>query len=324
MRVVVCHSSHERCGVRQYGAQLDRSLQSLTEVSAFHFGDLPALTRALRPGDVVLIHYEPGLIQGDLKSTLKTIRSNGCKIAFCCHWFGDRTVAEYGALVDRFILHRSYPTSSDKAVEIALGCPVYEPPNRDVLRNQFGFNGKIAVTTVGFLTAWKKLPDVAQTLARIIDLPNAVIRVQAPHPFSPGSGSQGEERRFRQVVANHRGRVVFSTDFLPENDLLNLVHASDLGFVFHGIHTGSVSAATKQFVSARTPVVVTDSSHAADIEQGVLRVPGFNIDHFCREIVRLLRDEGARTKMRADIAAEYERINMGAVAKRYVEELGRL
>lgn len=324
MRVVVCHSSHERCGVRQYGAQLDRSLQSLTEVAAFHFGDLPALTRALRPGDVVLFHYEPGLLQGDLKSTLKTIRSNGYKIAFCCHWFGERTVVEYGAFVDRFILHRSYPTSSDKAVEIALGCPVYEPPNRESLRKQFGFDGKLVVTTVGFLTSWKKLPDVASTLARMIDQPNVVVRVQAPHPFSTGSNSQGEERKFRQVVANFRHRVQFSTDFLPENDLLNLVHASDLGFVFHGIHTGSVSAATKQFVSARTPVVVTDSSHAADIDRGVSRVPGFNIDHFCREVVRLIRDEDARTKMRADMMAEYERINMGAVAKRYVEELGRL
>ena len=309
--------------MRQYGRQLDRSLVRLVETASFDYAHIQSLVEASRPGDVVLVHYEPGLIHVDLKAFLRMARMKGAKVAFCCHWFGEETLREYTGHVDRFIVHRAYPCLSEKCIQIPLGCPTYDPPDRDALRKKFGFEGKLVVSTIGFLTDWKRTPEVLRALAPLLAAPD-VIRVHAPHPFSAGSGSHGEEKKIRQVLANHRGRIEFSMDFLPENKLLDLVHASDLGFVFHGIHTGSVSAATKQFVAARTPVVVTDSTHAADIHGGVHRVPGFHIEHFCKEVASVLHDAGARSSMAAEMGKEYARINMAAVATQYVDELGRL
>lgn len=276
--------------------------------------------RAIGHGDVVLYHFEPGLIHDKTRFLrhLRDVRAQGGKIAFTCHFFTADVEAEYRGFVDLFVLHRPYAIAG-RSVQIPLGCPVYHPPSRDELRAKLGVGpNEVLLTTVGFLTRWKRIPEVVGEL--VARLPAGVrVHVQTPWPFNPvGADVAAEDAALRQVRGAH-----VSTAFLPERELLDLVHASDLGFVFHGIDTGSVSAATKQFVSARTPLIVTGSTHASDL-QGVLRVPGFSVEAFVNEVVRVAQDGPYRERMREAMRAEYERINMDVVAKRYVEELGRL
>ena len=334
VRIVVCHSTHERCGIRQYGQQLDRSLSALAEVVACDYGSLESRMQDTREGDVFLFHYEPQL-PGDwalFARCLATLRARGCKVVFTCHWYSEWVPFEYGQLVDLFVCHRYYDgnTYGRRIVEIPLACPVYEPKaTRAELRARFGLPAPgeaLVLTTVGFLTSWKRTPEaVACLLGQLPDTPKTFVHVQAPYPFDvASSGAPDDEGHLRQTMARYEGRARLSTEFLPEEVLLDLVHASDLGFVFHGKDTGSVSAATKQFVSARTPVVVTNSTHASDLFHGIRRVGGFDATEFAKEVVRLTVDAEERERLCAGIAREYERINMNTVAKRYVEELGKL
>jgi hypothetical protein len=334
VRIVVCHSAHERCGIRQYGQQLDRSLSKLADVLAFDYSTLDEAMQATREGDCVLFHYEPQLI-GDwalFARRLATLRASGCKTILACHWYSEWVPHEYGQLVDLFVCHRYYEgrTFGQKVVEVPLACPVYEPKTtRAELRAKLGLpapGDALVLTTVGFLTAWKRTPEVVGCLlGQLPETPRTFVHVQAPWPFDVASaGAQEEEALLRLTMARYEGRMRVSTEFLPEEDLLDLVHASDLGFVFHGRDTDSVSAATKQFVSARTPVVVTNSTHASDIFQGVHRVGGFDPTLFAMEVARVAGDAEERERLRAGMAMEYERINMDTVAKRYVEELRKL
>jgi glycosyltransferase involved in cell wall biosynthesis len=336
MRIVVCHSAHERCGIRQYGQQLDRSLAAIPglELEACDYSNLGSAMETSRAGDVFLFHYEPQL-PGDwtlFARRLATLRASGCKTAFVCHWYSEWVPHEYGQLVDLFIRHRYYDGRSfgRRIVEIPLACPTYVPKtSRAELRARFGMPAPgegLVLTTVGFLTKWKRMPEsIDRLLAELSDLPRAVVHVQAPWPFDvEGSGAAEEDTQLRSLVARYEGRLHFSTDFVPEEELLDRVHASDLGFVFHGRDTDSVSAATKQFVSARTPVVVTDSTHASDLQQGVRRVGGFDPGTFAKEVVRIARDVEEHQRLSDGIRREYERINMDAVAKRYEEELRKL
>jgi len=330
MRIVVVHSDHEKCGVGQYGHQLDRSLVKVPGVEGIvvcNYSTLHAVD--VRADDRVLCHFEPGLV-GDavaFHGQLRAMRQKRAKIVLCCHLFEPWIGAHYASMVDLFVLHRTYYDAPAKSVQIPLGAPVYEPSgSREALREKFNLpSGKMILTTVGFLTAWKRTPEVVGAVLAVAPPDVCFVRVQTPWPFDAvGASAQREEDALRSVIAPFGGLVQLSTEFMPEGDLLDLVHASDLGFVFHGIDTGSVSAATKQFVSARTPLVVTGSSHSSDIIQGVRRVSGFDPGGFAREVVRVAGDAPMMEKLRKGIVAEYARINMDVVAKRYVEELGRL
>jgi hypothetical protein len=144
---------------------------------------------------------------------------------------------------------------------------------------------------------------------------SAFLRIHTAIPFSTTVEPTYELIRVRTAIK--RGR--HSTDFLAERDLLDLVHASDLGFVFHPIHTGSVSAATKQFVSARCPLVVTSSAHASDIDNGILRVNSFEPSDLAKEVRRVAEDSELRVRLTEGMASEYNRLNMNEVATRYLE-----
>ena len=86
-------------------------------------------------------------------------------------------------------------------------------------------------------------------------------------------------------------------------------------------NTGSVSAATKQFVSGRTPLVITGSSHASDLQGGVVRVEGFDPADLAEAALSLARDERRRAALREEAEREYARLNMNEVARRLAELL---
>lgn len=233
--------------------------------------------------------------------------------------------AAWGHLVDRFIVHRPYGVAHDKVVEIPLGCPEYEPPeDRAALRARLGLPAdRVVLTTLGFLVRWKRLPETVSALLDRLP-PTVFLQVLTPPPF--GGSAADEIASMQAVLQRHkaRDRVLFSTEFRSEQALLDRVCASDLGFLFHGQDTGSVSAATKAFVAARTPLVTTGSSHAADLREGVVRVGSFDQRAFAQEVARVAQDEQLRHALRAGMEREQERLRMGAVARKYAALLKRL
>lgn len=328
-RVFVVHSPNERCGVREYGLQLDRVFVEDPRValtsSTFH--NLPTTVQTLSAGDVLFVHFEPSLVPNTLKQSLADAKSRGATIVFCCHWFENAVSVNYEGLVDTFVVHRSYDGDGGKRALIHLGCPTYEPAEtRDAIRERLGMpKYKTVVTTLGFLSTWKKFPEVTEAfLAAMSERKNedVMLYIQTPWPFRGEYGATYEEGRMKNVLARYPelvSRVHFSTTFLSERDLLDLVHASDLGFVYHATDTGSVSAAAKQYVSARCPVVVTASNHVSDLMAGVERVATNDANIFVEEVLRVAVDPVRREVLRAEMASEYERINMRQVGKEYID-----
>jgi len=328
MKVITCHSHQTRCGIREYGTQLDRSLRGLGAVVLDRSYDHVELGRGVdetAPGDVMLVHYEPGLVNACyLVPYLRRVKNKGGSVVFCCHWYEPGYLRDYADVVDRFVVHRHYDGwLLANTVVIPLGCPVYDidRPERSTsaLRDRFGLpQDKIVLTTIGFLTPWKAIPDVARAFVAAVGNETRLhVRFHTPWPFDQ-RGSAEHEQQIRQAIAGNT-RFGLSTDYLPEEGTLDLARASDVGFTLHNIHTGSVSAATKQFVSARRPLVVTHSSHSSDLHEGVLRVPTFDCGTFARAAIDLAMDPARIETLRRQMAQEYERLNMDAVAGRYLE-----
>lgn len=334
MNVVVCHSHQQRCGVREYGLQLDRSLIALgVSVRPCTYNDLRQATEEMSAGDILLVHYEPNLVAGDftrMAESLCAARDKGAKIIFCCHWYdhGHLSWYEQHGWVDTFVVHREYASMSGRAAIIPLGCPVYEPKRtRSQIRQQLEIpEDAVVIAMIGFLVRWKLIPEIVEASLNAMMLhPKLHLYVHAPWPFNTWEASV-ETPRIQDIIGRHvaGGQAHFSTEFVPEEATLDIAYAADLGLVFHPMNTSSVSAATKQFVSARRPLVVTNSSHAADIHGGVHRVDTFDAGAVARAAVAVATSPERLAALQVEAEHEYERLNMDAVAKRYVELFERL
>lgn len=328
MNLVTLHSPHERCGIAEYGRQLDEALRQAGAglyPLTFQATKEEILSRATA-GTTVLVHFEPALVTPatHLAETLAAAREQGAKVVFCCHWFEPGAVlGRWANLAHQFVLHRPYPgiEHNEKITTIPLGCPVYEPSEtRGALRKKYGLpEHAVIVTTAGFLSPWKRLPQVTASLFQ--HWPhgsNIYFQLLGAIPYH-GDAAQQEMGMRRLLRSAPRAPVYFSTDFLSDKELLDRLHISDLGFLFHGQDTGSVSAATKAFVSARCPLVVTGSSHASDIEAGVHRIQGFDVGHFARQVLEVAASPARREDLQAGMRREYGRLSMTHVAERYLD-----
>lgn len=305
--------------MREYGLELDGHLAREADgLAPFTHGQYDQVLEALREGDVLLVHYEEGLLRPRFQDMVWNAKRRGVWVVFVCHCYDERARG-HEHLVDRFVLHRAYEGAAPRSVVIPLACPAFDPgPGaRARVRAEMGWTGTVLLTA-GFLTAWKRIPETLECLLGQIAW-DAHVHVQAPWPFDvPGAGAEREHARMLDVVGRSGGRATYSAEFLSRGRLLELAHAADLGFVFHGKHTGSVSAATKLFVAGRTPLVVSASSHASDMGGGVVRAPCVeDVGAFAATVARLASDRSSREVLRSEAEVEYQRINMAAVAARY-------
>lgn len=318
--VYVCHSDHERCGIAEYGRQLDVALRARgVQVESSNYRS--ALKSSIEQNSLLFVHYEPGLMPMAFLDTLRKAHRSGSRVIFCCHWFSPELLAgELGSYVDTFIVHRNYGLRDPRVVEVPLACPVYTPSkSRDELR-PLPSSIKI-LTTIGFLSGWKRIPELVEAILKQptwSEMKDFHLWIQTPAPFA---GDQEKQIPAVNAVLEKYGRtrVTFSTKFLSEQELLDHVYASDIGFIFHGQNTNSASAATKQFVSARTPLITTGSSHSSDVREGVARIATFDVDVFAREMLTIARDDVRMGGLRTGMEREYERLNMDTVAAQYAE-----
>lgn len=313
--IVSFSSGAERCGVNEYSVGLARQLRiSGQAVTELRLAQTEVLAAA-GSGSEVLLHVEPSLLVNGFDEAARRAQARGAKVVSCCHYF-DRAVFERCAgFSDVVVAHRDYGIRHPKLVEIPLGCPVYSPVSREALRGRFDFRTRV-VTTLGFLSPWKKIPDLVELLLPRVVERGARLQVLCPTHFS--GDKTHEDSRLRRAIQGHPS-VIWMVDFLPEQEVLERVAASTLGALYHGNDTGSVSAANNMFVSARCPLVLTSSNHDASVVHGAERLAGFDLLAYVDKVVEVLDDEPTLHRLRSGMEIDYQRLNQAAVAQRYVE-----
>jgi hypothetical protein len=317
--LVVFSSPQAYCGIAEYSRDLDAELVKLGVRVRQHTLAETNVLRDVQPGTVLLLHVEPSLLSPDFDNALATALQRGAYVGVCFHYLDEILLRRFASRAHAMVVHRNYGISNPLFHEVPLGCPVYEPPpyaERLAIRERLGIpSGVTVVTTLGFLSPWKRLPEVAvELLAQ-----NAGIFVQMICPSHFSGESMGEVSRMRDIASVYQGTLRWSPEFIPASEVLDRVAASDLGFVYHPVNTGSCSAATKPFVSARCPVVLTPSNHSSDVREGAYRVPGYDLGEFTRAVVAVARDAHMMHQLRDGMQRDYERLNMTRVAQMYVD-----
>ena len=317
--LIVYTSPHEQCGVREYARELDDQLQELgVSFTEIPLSDLTSLRNAA-PGQPFLIHVEPSLLSPDFDNALSLALQRGAYVALCFHYLDDTLYRRLRHRAHAMVRHGDYGIHDARLHEVPLGCPVYEIPSterRSELRRQFGLPQQATViTTVGFLSPWKQIPETVMQLVNRLPV-NTHLQLVCPSHFS--GESSHETSRLSAIVDSYPMSITWTSRFIPRSELLDRVAVSDLGFVYHPVNTGSRSAATKPFVSARCPVVVTNSNHASDVREGAYRVSSFDIGDFVHTVVSAARSPTMLESLKAGMQRDYERLNTRRVAEQYL------
>jgi hypothetical protein len=324
VKLTVFGSPHERCGISEYGRALNEAFEMLgVELELHSVRDMSALVHAK---DNVLVHFEPSLITPTFYRVLTNVRRRGAKTVVCCHYFDETVGKALGPGAFKIAIHRDYRIPHPNTVIIPLGCPLYDYEGRVQAREDIfkelvkerpeldddGEEQPTIITTCGFVSAWKRFPETVEALAPLLP-PDTWLQMLCPYHFVR---NEKEEQRLKAVAFKHE-RVILESEFIPEVEFLDRLAISDIGFVYHGENTSSVSAATKAFVSARCPFVVTDSNHASDISSAIHSVR--KLSEFASTVVKTSKDFVRLREAKALVQIEYEHLNMIEIAGRYLD-----
>src|SRR3990167_111053 len=207
-------SGKQACGVNEYSTGLARQMRLAGAQVTEELRDDAALLSSARPGAEVLIHIEPSLLRQGFDAALRTAYLRRAKIVLCFHYFDGNLLRRFADSADVLALHRDYGVKHSKIRQVPLACPVYAPTDRNALRRKYGLpEGKKIVTTLGFLTAWKRIPETVQRLLPELERRGVLLQLLCPTHYS-GDPSK-EAKKLRNVIHGHPS-VLWQSTFLPE------------------------------------------------------------------------------------------------------------
>lgn len=342
MKVAFLSSNGVACGIAEYTSDLALALerkgvQTWIVDSARDWNHTRSETIRLvqeERVDVVHIQYET-LISGTwerLKQFMAELRSMRpeLKVYVTLHRTGEDTVGGAQSIGDvQILVSQDHTFHHMPNVHVAgMGCPVF--PERNINQQKAKLGVPIHATlmsTFGFLVKWKRTDEVVLHLAPLMrDDPSLYLQLLCTYNgFADPSEGQRMEQTIRNQAAAYglNDRLILVTDWLSRDEINERLSASDVGFLFAPMHTGSSSAANKDFIAARVPLVLSDSNHHWDIRQGVIRTTGtLDVLSFVQTLVSVARDKSLCERLRGEMRDLYSKQNWDVAVNRHVELYG--
>lgn len=320
-----------KCGIAMYTKHIKDSLTKLnfTVFNYPHNSSLYYIATLIEKDkiNVLNIQYEQ-MIMPPLNvflNFINNIKSKNIKIVVTMHNEPDFAQKIVDAS-DITIYHKQPEKLEDrsKVRVIPMAVPVFTPSGSRIgLRKKYGFKAtdKVLVST-GFLFHTKEISKNLEALAPLIKK-DANIKLQLIHPFSPMDpiGSQLEYEKLIEVIIKHDiiKQVLVITKFLPQKELSERIYLSDLGYQWFKIDTGATSASGKEYITARTPLIVPDSSHFHDLVcKGIIKTPKKR-GAFIQAVKDLLSNPYKLAAARHHLSNLYLELNYDNWIKRYCE-----
>ena len=332
LRVALYSSKRERCGIATYTTHLEDALASLGH-DVRHWGSQAPYDAALddiihwRP-DVFHIQHESSIMPPEelLAGCCERLRLNGAKIMVTLHTETEHTIQFARRLAGpggSIVLHRPTKAALD-AVVIRMPCTVLGVrPDVGLLRRKLGLPvDAFVVSTVGFMIPWKDHPKILESLIPWLRRrPDVYVQVIASEHFNQDLKGYAETCRAQIAVLSGilgGNRIRHVDDYPSDRELVERLVASDLGYVWCPFDTGSSSAAAAQFITARCPLVATDSSHYTQLGNGLARGPKSDMSSFVELVADVAQNRAVLEKLRAAQWAEYRERNYLETARKHL------
>lgn len=333
LKIALYSSNRERCGISTYTSQLEEAFTLLGH-EVRHWGSQPPYEetfneiRAWSP-DVFHIQHETSIMppEGVLEKHASLMSRSGTRVLVTLHTESEDAIRlarrATSSISRRIVMHRPTPSATD-AVVIPMPCtPSGVTLTSGWLRRRFGFpEDAFVVSTVGFMIPWKDHPRLVEALLPWVESrPSVHLQVIASEHFNEslrGYAQSCREQLSRLASGAARGRIHHIDGYPSDQELIERLIASNLGYVWCPFDTGSSSAAAAQFTTARCPLVATDSSHYAFLGTGIIRGPKGNLGEFARLIQKTAEDPELLRALRANQWAMYRERNYIETARKHL------
>ncbi len=330
LRIGYVSSLRAKCGIAMY-MRHHRAALAQRGHTFFSYSTTMPYNRLLQAIDrdnldILNIQYSPLILPNTtgLLQFMRSVRERRVKVVLTIHEEYPWIVALI-AQADQVIYHKHprYVPLGGKIHRLPMGVPVFSPSGAKAeVRKKYGFAPEhIIIVTVGFMLKWKKQAEMLEALAPYIKA-HPRYRVQLLTALNAFSFKEGQEvqQKIREVIHAHnlQDQVVHITTFLPQKELSERLWIADVGYLWSDRNTPSTSASSKEFISARLPLVATVSSHFHDLGAGTLKLPE-SIGIFARKLVETAGNTLLLARMRNALEMQYQRLCYKNIIERYIE-----
>lgn len=269
--------------------------------------------------DIIHLQYEPGLFP-DREIILKWAKQPNPIKVITAHYYDDWLKA-HANLFDWIIVHARRFAGKKKHQFLTQGCPVFPKKDKLELRQklhlQLEDNSRI-LASFGFYMDWKRLDYVFENLAPYLAL-NPKIHLLWLHSIHPKAEILGKNihSHINHLIAIHRieNQITYPAEYLSKAAINDYLQAADIGFLWsESVDSAGSSASSKEFVSGRCPLVVSDISHYQDLERGIVRVSiDRSIHEFFYQVLNLAFSKQLK-RLRHEQEENYKLLNYKHIA----------
>jgi hypothetical protein len=292
----------------------------------------------LQPKDVVklvqrdrinLLHvqYEQALFpsRSNLNSILQWCKTNKIATVLTPHSEQD-TIKQFEPFVDAFVFHKpSQFLTGDNVKLLPMAVPVYEPSETKAnLRTKYSLpiDSKILATT-GFAFNWKMYSEILGLMAPYLrSRKNTRVQLCISNSDFAPKETQYNLAKCKQLIESHKLQDYVWLNpggrFLPQQELNDRLYLSDLGYLWGGLTTSSSSAAAKEFISSRLPVITTDSSHYHDLHPLAIEVTNKDPNNFVQRVFANLDNKDLLQQTQYKMEEAYDRLNYSTMISNLV------
>lgn len=332
MKIALYSSKRDRCGISTYTSYLEQAFNSIGH-EAQHWGSqLPyenAFNAAMAwKADVFHFQHEPSIMPPDsvMEKYVKEMRQQGIKIMMTLHTEtpGTFETCRRLELANSNLIMHLRPSKTIRPIILPMPCPALEgTPDRMALREKYGYpKDALIISTVGFMIPWKEHPRIVKGMMPwLMQHQKAYLQVIASEHFNPDLKTYAISCRadIKRLSVGINGIRVRHIDHYPSDDeVINRLLISDVGYVWCPFDTGSASAAAAVFTTARCPVIATSSSHYAGLGTGVVRGALGNMDSFISLIQQVADNPDLIKKLKENQEIMYQQRNYLEIARRHI------
>jgi len=333
--IVHVSTIRKNCGIALYTQALMASLSDATDQQIVDILTLESADQ-IPDCDLLHIHYESSISPQEqtLREVLHVVRQRGTKIVCTFHTIVPDVVNAMltERLIDMGIIHWPHAQMEISPDVIAvlggMGVPSYNPPSgnagndRGRMRMERGIpESSTLISTFGFASVGRGHYEVLQEIAPyMVYMKDVHVQLLlSENAFNP-EGFQIVHEQIADIVDQFglQGRVHVCSEFLSALEVLNRLWMSDIGFLYLDFDALSTSSAARYFVAARLPLVVSPSTHFADLRRGVVRSRPSLYD-FGLSIMELVKDQKKRERLSRQHESTYRDFVWPRFAEKHLE-----
>jgi glycosyltransferase involved in cell wall biosynthesis len=337
LKIALYSSKRERCGISTYTAKLEEAFATLGH-DVRYFGSQPPHSEAFEEilawkPDVFHAQHETSIMPPEsvLEKYAGLMAKDGVRVMVTLHTVDERTLQVAGAMTmdvpGRVITHRPAPGIPAGSI-IPMPCTTLGVvPDKAGMRRKYGFpEDAFVVSTVGFMIPWKEHDKIAGALVPWLkENPRVHLQIIASAHFNESMKGYADICRKALASVSSRftqNRIHHIDGYPSDQELVERLVASDLGYVWCPFDTGSSSAAAAQFTAARCPLVATDSTHYAHLGDGIVRSSKVSMEAFVGLIEMVADDPELLETLKQAQWRLYQERNYIAVAQKHLALYG--